>query len=318
MRWRLEREHGSAANQVMWFGLVPGIGDVGWANEGFAAMDRWLRAVERDKSSKPLARKVAEDKPADIRDRCTQLDIAALCNSNEVQTIYGTPRTEAGGPREDDLAKCRVRPPSRADYRGRLSDAQWLRLQAIFATGVCDFTRPGVGNQKTVAWQTYQDSKGKVVYGGRPMPAAPKARQFGCLAGRAAIGARGVGRVRLGRTRRGLASLPGPVGRGPRAWRWCADSRHRGAVRIAFTSTKASGKVAFVATTARGHRHGGDRPGARRPAGLRRVAKGVYRLRRGTVLVGVRRGKVRWIGTARAGTIAKPQRLRAYVRAAGL
>jgi hypothetical protein len=325
VRWRLEREHGSAANQVMWFGLVPGVGDLDWAQDGFVAMDRWLRAVERDKSSKSLAHKVAVDRPVDIRDRCTQLDLNPLCNLDIVQTIFSTPRAEAGGPREDDLLKCRLRALDRADYRSRLSDAQWERLKATFPTGVCDFSQTGVGEQDTVPWQTYQDSKGRVIYGGRAMPASPKARQFGCLAPRAAVGKRAIGRVRLGRTRRGLRGLPGPVTRGSRAWRWCTDARHRRQLRVVFGSKARSGKVGLVASTSPGHRYRGLRAGSRTSAlrarlpRARRVAKGIYRAGpRSTRLIGVRAGKVRWIGVAGNSTIARPKRLRAYLRAAGL
>ena len=32
----------------------------------------------------------------------------------------------------------------------------------------------GVGQQPNVPWLTYQDAKGRVVYGGRPMPKAPR------------------------------------------------------------------------------------------------------------------------------------------------
>ena len=56
------------------------------------------------------------------------------------------------------------------------TDAQWAQLQNAFPTGVCDFTRPGVEQQDTIPWQTYQTSRGRVIYGGRPMPAPPRSR----------------------------------------------------------------------------------------------------------------------------------------------
>jgi len=53
------------------------------------------------------------------------------------------------------------------------TNAQWAQLQSAFGTGVCDFSRPGVSQQATIPWLTYQDAGGSVVYGGRPLGAAP-------------------------------------------------------------------------------------------------------------------------------------------------
>ncbi len=36
-------------------------------------MDRWLGAVERDHRNLPLSRKIVEDRPADIVDRCENI-----------------------------------------------------------------------------------------------------------------------------------------------------------------------------------------------------------------------------------------------------
>ena len=47
------------------------------------------------------------------------------------------------------------------------------QLETAFPTGVCDWSRPGVSQQDTIPWQTYQDANGDVIYGGRAMGAAP-------------------------------------------------------------------------------------------------------------------------------------------------
>ena len=47
------------------------VGDPDYVNESIVAMDRWLAAVERDKRKISLARKIIEDKPADLVDRCS-------------------------------------------------------------------------------------------------------------------------------------------------------------------------------------------------------------------------------------------------------
>jgi hypothetical protein len=53
------------------------------------------------------------------------------------------------------------------------TDEQWARLQKAFPTGVCDWSKPGVEQRGALAWQTYQDANGGVIYGGTPLPPAP-------------------------------------------------------------------------------------------------------------------------------------------------
>ena len=171
MRDRLEREQGHLGNFVLWFGPTPLIGDVDWATEAMLAMDRWLTAVEADTSNKPLAEKIVDDKPEDITDRCT----ASVCEQY-VATRYETPRSVADGPKEGDANKCQLRPLLREDYPLAITDTDFARLQEIFPTGVCDWSKPGVGQQGAIPWMTYQRRSGKVVYGGRPLRRPPNSR----------------------------------------------------------------------------------------------------------------------------------------------
>lgn len=171
MRDRLERDQGHVGNYVLWFGPSPLVGDFEWANEAMLAMDRWLAAVEADKSKKSRAQKIVDDKPADIVDRCA----GGVCEQY-LATRYGTPRTVAGAPKEGDVNKCQLRAPDRADYPLTFTDADFARLQEIFPQGVCDWTKPGVGQQGAAPWMTYQDKRGRVVYGGRPLPPAPRSK----------------------------------------------------------------------------------------------------------------------------------------------
>ncbi|MGH2836954.1 MAG: DUF6351 family protein, partial [Thermoleophilaceae bacterium] len=53
------------------------------------------------------------------------------------------------------------------------TDDQWAQLEATFPTGVCDWSVPGVSQQDTIPWQTYQEKDGSVIYGGRPLGDAP-------------------------------------------------------------------------------------------------------------------------------------------------
>jgi hypothetical protein len=178
IRSRLEREHGTFANHVIWFGAAPLIGDPNYTTEGLLAMDRWLAAVEADASGASLAAKVIANRPADIQDRCSQIPgveqvalpgVGAVCELDQVQTRYGTPRTVAGEAISTDQNKCALRPLRRTDYYPvEFSDEQWARLEAAFPTGVCDWSEPGVSQQGAIPWLTYEDT-----YGGEPLGAPP-------------------------------------------------------------------------------------------------------------------------------------------------
>ena len=53
---------------------------------------------------------------------------------------------------------------------------QWKQLEQAFPTGVCDWSKPGIDQRGAIPWQTYQDAKGNVIYGGRPLGPAPRSR----------------------------------------------------------------------------------------------------------------------------------------------
>jgi hypothetical protein len=79
----------------------------------------------------------------------------------------------AGDAITTDDNKCQLKPLRRANYGVTFTDAEWAVMQATFPNGVCDFSKPGVSQQATIPWLTYQDAAGRVVYGGRPMGVAP-------------------------------------------------------------------------------------------------------------------------------------------------
>ncbi len=212
LRARLDREHGNHANQLIWEGPALIIGDTQCNLTSLIAMDRWLGAVEKDTSSKTQAQKIADDKPSDLGDECYDGNgnkvSDGLCPPGVVP-IYGTPRTVAGDAITTDANKCQLKPLSRSGNYGPIpfTDAQWAQLQSLFPNGVCDFSKPGVDQQPTIPWMTYQDARGHVIYGGRPLgPAA------------------GVGPVRSQRRlhprpglHRRLVSRPGQAGHDPRS-----------------------------------------------------------------------------------------------------
>ena len=143
-----------------------------------------------------------------------------------------------------------------------------------------------------------------------------------CLARRSSIGRRNIGRLGIGLTRRRLLrQAPPPRRRTARSWRWCIKGA-RGSVRAAFTPR---GRVRLLvvhraatwqprcATGRAGARLARAYP-ARRALGRGLVVAG----RRGTRIVGVRRGKVRFTGVASRTLLADPAALRRYLRLAGV
>ena len=176
MRARLLRNFGSAANQVLWRGQAPIAGDTTFADDAVFAVDRWLARIDADHRAVPLAAKIVQDKPGTVAERCTDgqgHDIPSeVCD--ETVASYGTPRFAAGEPLTDDVLQCQLKPLRTDDYPVTFTAQQWSRLQHAFPQGVCDYNRPGLSQRGAVAWQTYQDATGHVVYGGRALGPAPR------------------------------------------------------------------------------------------------------------------------------------------------
>ncbi|MCA1706888.1 MAG: DUF6351 family protein, partial [Actinobacteria bacterium] len=176
MRARLLRNFGTAANQVLWRGQAALIGDPSFAVDAVFTVDRWLARVNGDKREVPLAKKIIQDKPTDIVDRCTdgsgEDQPTWVCD----QTVasYGTPRFAAGEPLTDDVLKCRLQPLRRGAYPVTFTDEQWKRLNKAFPRGVCNYGKPGVAQRGAVPWLTYQNGRGGVIYGGGRLGAAPR------------------------------------------------------------------------------------------------------------------------------------------------
>jgi hypothetical protein len=182
VRARLDRAHGTHANQLIWEGPVALIADKNCELNSFIAMDRWLTAVERDHSGASLSRKIIRDKPSDLTDECWDGTGTKLSNSlcpAGVVNVEGTPRTVAGDAITTDANKCQLKPLRRGDYSGiSFTQAQWTELENTFPAGVCDYSKPGVDQQPTIPWLTYQNAKGHVIYGGKPMGNPPVSREF--------------------------------------------------------------------------------------------------------------------------------------------
>jgi hypothetical protein len=146
-----------------------------------------------------------------------------------------------------------------------------------------------------------------------------------CLARRAPIGARNIGRIRLGRTRRRLRRLRvQPRRRTRRTYRYCVK-RSRGRVVAVFSSRRRTGRVRLVTSTARSHRMRrvgrgvSTRRLVRRFPRRRRIGRRLFRASpRSRRIFGTRRGRVRFVGVADRRLLRNRRALRRYLRRAGL
>ncbi len=97
--------------------------------------------------------KVVKHKPADAVDTCwdaagnkivepASFDAANKCNA--IYPVHSEPRLVAGAPLTNDVMKCQLKPIDFGDYKVTFTDAQKARARSVFATGVCDFSKPGV------------------------------------------------------------------------------------------------------------------------------------------------------------------------------
>src|SRR4051812_32133410 len=150
MRARLDRARGNHANQLIWTNqaLSGFVVDPVQEDAAFDLMNRWLDSGR---------------KPADAVDHCT---VAGGIEAPCVAPPSGSPRSVAGEPATDDVWKCALKPLDRKAYPVTFTDEEWKTLEGAFPTGVCDYTKPGAGQQATVPWLSYDGGPG-----GRPATA---------------------------------------------------------------------------------------------------------------------------------------------------
>lgn len=182
IRARLDAAQGNHDNDVIWEGPVNLTADSSCGTDSFAAMDHWLTRVSKDTSDLSLAEKVVADKPAEAVDSCYDGSgnrAVGFCADGLVN-IEDTPRMVAGDDITTDTNKCQLTPLDRGSYGSiTFTDDQWATLQSAFPDGVCDFDQPGVDQQGTVPWLTYQQADGSVVYGGTPLGDVPVSTPIG-------------------------------------------------------------------------------------------------------------------------------------------
>jgi hypothetical protein len=189
-RARIDAAYGDHANQVMWrygTGLLPGTtAQVAAVTvQSFLTMDVWLTnllttAPKATLNDVRTHAQVVGAKPAAAFDLCyltgdttfsTPVTDTALCDADPRLAKHASPRQVAGGSLEENILKCQLKPLSPADYAPvTFTPGQWTRLNVAFAGGVCDWSKPGVGQQEAISPLTFAAGPGGV-----PLPPAPAA-----------------------------------------------------------------------------------------------------------------------------------------------
>ena len=146
-----------------------------------------------------------------------------------------------------------------------------------------------------------------------------------CLARRSPIGPAWIGRLKLGLTRKQLGSSPRLASvtapsKTSKRYRYCVKGS-KGRVTAVFGKGT---RVELLIATAGSYGNRGVHPGVslrkakRTFRGLRRVSKTVYRLsRRSRRIIGVGKGKVRYVGVASKRTLRSKRLLGTYLKRAG-
>jgi len=183
-----EANAGNSGNQVIWrYGTALLPATAAQVNavtvQSLLTMNTWLDALN---SSAPKAwlnaertqAQVVASKPAAAVDLCyltgdtsfaTKVFDQAVCDADPRLARHASPRQVAGGALAENILKCLLKPLVFADYTGvTFTTDQQTRLQAVFGGGVCDWSKPGVGQQDAVSPQTYKGGPGGV-----PLPARP-------------------------------------------------------------------------------------------------------------------------------------------------
>ena len=147
VRARLQKAIGRTDHTAIWIA-----GSASHLPSSLDTMNAWLDAIAADPA--PLSTdKIVTHKPADAVDTCWDASGAAIVEPaeftarnrcNTLYPIHSEPRLVAGAPLANDVMKCQLKPVSFSDYRPAFTDAQKTRMKAIFSTGVCDFSKPGV------------------------------------------------------------------------------------------------------------------------------------------------------------------------------
>ncbi len=164
IRARLKAANGSADNMVTL--MFPPSGPAPLrASELVASMNQWLDNIAADTSKSSAMVKVARDKPSGLTDACwtsqgekivEPLTFDGKGRCNDLYPAHADARIVAGAPLTDDVLKCTLKPVDVKDYTVALTPDQISKLKTTFPHGVCDYSRPGVAQQRVDgSWHRY-------------------------------------------------------------------------------------------------------------------------------------------------------------------
>jgi hypothetical protein len=162
VRARLIQANGDASNQVMWRGGPVGALISTGSPLAIATFEQWMEKIAADFGPGSARDKVLRDKPAAAVDGCfdsannfiaeTQTLGVNDTRCNTLYPSYRNARMQAGGPLAWNVLKCELKPVAASDYQVAFTAQEMARLQAIFPTGTCDWSKPGVNQSKLVPW----------------------------------------------------------------------------------------------------------------------------------------------------------------------
>ena len=163
LRERLQAANGTTANEVMLV-VPPGTGSRAVHDYAITKMDEWLTNLTNDTSNDPAMDKIVRAKPQDLVDSCytatgeriveTQTFSGGECN--KLYPAFPSPRMVAGGPITNNVLKCQLKPVDFAGYSAAFTETEQERLRSVFPDGVCDWSKPGLEQQKPLGtWLRY-------------------------------------------------------------------------------------------------------------------------------------------------------------------
>jgi hypothetical protein len=178
LRARLDDANGNHDNHVMWRFGTGLIAPPDVTLEAFLTMDKWLTALKKTSAATPkaLVDAVAKTKPEEAFDFCymgtnftDKVKDFDMCDTETNLKPRSSPRQVASGPVAENVLKCQLKPLNPADYAPAvLTPAQIDRLNAVFPDGVCDFSKPGIGQQPAESPLNFAAGPGGVPVGTPP------------------------------------------------------------------------------------------------------------------------------------------------------
>jgi hypothetical protein len=114
----------------------------------FTYLDKWITDIQADTRNIPQAQKVRDNRPSEMANACYLDQYSRITDWDTCMRLFpysGHPRIAAGGPQTDDVFKCQLKAIDAKDYKVAPTADQMNALKAAFPQGVCDYSKPGVG-----------------------------------------------------------------------------------------------------------------------------------------------------------------------------